>query len=187
MDHAADFDAFYVSVAPRLVGQLFLLTGDREEARDCVQEALERAWLRWGQVGAMDEPEAWVRTVARRLAVSRWRKVRNAGVAWSRRNHGVGEHADHGNASTKRMALVGALQQLPAEQRTAIVLHHLCDLDVATVAGETASSVSAVKSRLARGRRVLAELLSPDEVSHVAVNADEVDTARSCDDEARTR
>lgn len=154
--HEEDFDAFYASAVHRLTGQLFLIVGDREEARDCVQEAFERAWLRWDTVRDADAPEAWVRTVARRLAVSRWRKVRNAATAWQR--HGGGEGApDAGSAD--RVALVAALQRLPEVQRTAIVLHHLCDLDVAAVAQETGSTPSGVKSRLARGRRRLAELL----------------------------
>lgn len=153
-----DFDAFYASTVHRLSGQLFLMIGDREEARDCVQEAFERAWLRWDTVRHADAPEAWVRTVARRLSVSRWRKVRNATTAWQRHS-GVDQQSGPDTGSADRVALVAALKQLPPPQRTAIVLHHLCDLDVAAVAHETGSSVPAVKSRLSRGRNKLAEIL----------------------------
>ncbi len=156
--HEDDFDVFNASTVHRLSGQLFLMIGDREEARDCVQEAFERAWLRWDTVRHADAPEAWVRTVARWLAVSRWRKVRNAATAWQRHGSGLDE-AGHEAASPDRAALVAALQQLPDVQRTAIVLHHLCDLDVAAVAAETGSTPSAVKSRLSRGRQKLAEIL----------------------------
>lgn len=154
----ADFDAFYTSCAHRLTGQLYLLTGSRAEAEDCVQEAFERAWLRWGQVSQADSPEAWVRTVARRLAVSRWRRTRNAMTAWGRRAV-PDELEGHDESSSDRVALVDALQQLPDSQRTAIVLHHLCDLDVAAVSRETGQSLSAVKSQLSRGRQRLADLL----------------------------
>jgi RNA polymerase sigma-70 factor, ECF subfamily len=44
---ARGFDEFYAATAPRLVGQLFLLTRDMAEAQDCVQEAYSRAWQRW--------------------------------------------------------------------------------------------------------------------------------------------
>ncbi len=158
-----DFDAFYNGSVNKLAGQLYLVTGDREEARDCVQEAFERAWLRWDTVRHADAPEAWVRTVARRLAVSRWRKARNALTAWQRESGGSEDGfvrgGDPGAGSTDRLALVAALQQLPVAQRTAIVLHHLCDLDVNAVAAETGATASAVKSQLARGRRTLAGLL----------------------------
>ncbi len=157
--HEDDFDTFYSSTVHRLTGQLYLVIGDREEARDCVQEAFERAWLRWDTVRHADAPEAWVRTVARRLAVSRWRKVRNAATAWQRHGTRSGPPDGDDAGSPDRVALVAALQQVPEVQRTAIVLHHLCDLDVAAVAVETDSTPSAVKSRLSRGRARLAELL----------------------------
>ena len=86
-EDAADFDAFYLGLVRPLVRQTFLLAGDLSEAEDVVAEAFERAWLRWPTVRELDSPEAWVRTVARRLAVSRWRKVRTAAVAWGR--HGA--------------------------------------------------------------------------------------------------
>ncbi|MYR91470.1 SigE family RNA polymerase sigma factor, partial [Streptomyces sp. SID685] len=44
-------------------------------------------------------------------------------------------------------------------QRSAMVLHHMCDLSIEQVAAETGASVSAVKSRLARGRTALAARL----------------------------
>ena len=129
-DPEAEFDAFYAVSAPRVMRQLLALTGDQSEAEDVVQEAFARAWLRWPTVRDAESPEAWVRTVARRLAVSRWRRVRNASVAWVRHGPPIGPAqvgADH-------VALVSALAQLPEAQRVAIVLHHLADLPVAQVA-----------------------------------------------------
>lgn len=76
--HAAEFDALCLGTSRRLVRELFLLTGDLAEAEDVVGAAFEQAWLRWATVRELDSPEAWVRTVARRLALSRWRRVRTA-------------------------------------------------------------------------------------------------------------
>ena len=153
---SGDFDVFFAATAARLQGQLYLLTGDREEARDCVQEAFERAWLRWPEVSALAAPEAWVRTVARRLAVSRWRRARHSAAAWLHRHHAS---ETSGPPSEDHIELVRALQHLPNAQREAHVLHHLCDLDVAAVADETGTNINTVKSRLARGRAALAEAL----------------------------
>jgi RNA polymerase sigma-70 factor (ECF subfamily) len=155
-DLAAEFDAFYAVSATRIVRQMVLLTGDTAEAEDVTQEAFERAWTRWSLVRDAASPEAWVRTVARRLAVSRWRRIRNATVAW--RRHGPATEppelgADH-------VVLIAALAALPEAQRVAIVLHHLADLPVAQVAQETGLSVSAVKQQLVRGRAALADSLT---------------------------
>ncbi|MFF9058903.1 SigE family RNA polymerase sigma factor [Streptomyces sp. NPDC101213] len=151
-----EFDAFYASAFPRLTGQLYAFTGDHGEAQDVVQEAFVRAWARRRRFLADSAPEAWIRTVAMRLAVSRWRRSRR----WLElvRRTPPPEPApgpDPGNA-----ALVAALRELPEAQRRAIVLHHLCDLSVEQVASETRAPVGTVKARLARGRAKLAKRLA---------------------------
>ena len=152
---AATFDAFYSASFPRLVGQLYAMCGDFSEAQDCVQEAFVRAWDRQRQLDGVQSPEAWVRTVAWRLAVSRWRRARRA-LTFAERSRAQtplpGPDVDH-------TVLVSALRQIPEEQRRAIVLHHLCDLPVADVAAETRVPVGTVKARLSRGRAALADLL----------------------------
>lgn len=158
---AADFDAFYVATSPRLVRQVYLMVGSLPEAEDVAHEAYERAWLHWRKVAELDSPEAWVRTVARRLAVSRWRRTRNAATAWRRRADG--DTSDP--PSDDHLALVAALRQLPERQRVAIVLHHLADLTVEQVAAETGASSSAVKAQLVRGRTALAELLGSSDLT----------------------
>ena len=160
-DAAAEFDQFYAGTATRVLRQMALLTGDLAEAEDVTQEAFERAWLRWSTVRDSGSPEAWVRTVARRLAVSRWRRLRNASTAWLRR----GPTPDTPALDPERVALMTALGQLPPAQRVAIVLHHLADLPVEQVAQETGATVSAVKQRLVRGRAELAVLLADDQLA----------------------
>lgn len=157
----ADFDAFYAATSSRLVRQIYLLVGDLAEAEDVVHEAYERAWRQWGRVVELDSPEAWIRTVARRLAISRWRRARNATTAWRRR---AGE-ATAPAPSPDHVALVTALRRLPEAQRVAVILHHLADLTVEQVALETGSTPSTVKTRLVRGRAVLAELLATSDTA----------------------
>jgi len=154
----ADFDVFYRTTRHRVVTTLYALTGDLGTAQDAAQEAYARAWQRWSQLADYDDPEAWVRTVARRICLSAWRKARNGYKAY--RRHGTAPPA--GAPGDDTMALVAALRRLPTEQRVAIALHHLLDLPVAEVARETGTSVSTVKSRLARGRRTLSALLAED-------------------------
>jgi DNA-directed RNA polymerase specialized sigma24 family protein len=67
-----------VATHRRIVGQVYAMTGSLHEAEDCVQEAYARAWQQWARLSAEHgHPEAWVRTVATRLAVSSWRKAVN--------------------------------------------------------------------------------------------------------------
>lgn len=153
---AESFDAFYTGAFATLVGQLYAMTGNHAEAQDCVQEAFVRAWDHRERLDHAEAPEAWVRTVAWRLAVSRWRRARLALRPPDRARGAATTVPEPGIAHT---ALVQALRRIPAEQRRAIVLHHLCDLCVAEVAAETGSPVGTVKARLSRGRAALAALL----------------------------
>jgi RNA polymerase sigma-70 factor (ECF subfamily) len=157
------FDAFYRTSRQRLFDCLYALTGDRAEAQDAVHEAYARAWQRWSRVADYADPEAWVRTVARRIAISRWRRARNRLVAHRR----IGEPPPLPGPGPDSVVLVGALARIPPAQRTAIVLHHLVGLPVAEVAAETGVPVGTVKARLSRGRRALADLLGIPEDAHV--------------------
>jgi RNA polymerase sigma-70 factor (ECF subfamily) len=145
----------YEASAPRLVTQLYGLTGDFAEAQDAVQEAFARALARPGRLRGVDNPEAWLRTVAMNIARSRHRRrALFDRLARSGRLNPVGAPP---SISPDRVALVAALQRLPRKVREAIVLHYIADLPVAEVAAVLGCSIEAVKTRLARGRRALAE------------------------------
>jgi RNA polymerase sigma-70 factor (ECF subfamily) len=168
---AEEFDDFYAAAFQRLVGQLYAMIGDRDEAQECVQEAFVKAWSHRKQLDRARAPEAWVRTTAYRLAVSRWRRT-----VRSRRDpdRALQATAERGGPSEDRVALVEALRQLPEAQRRALVLHHVCDLSVADVAAELGVPEGTVKARLSRGRAALLALLGdnpqnglPEGASHV--------------------
>lgn len=160
------FDAFYAGSFTRVVGQVYAMCGDLAEAQDCTQEAFVRAWARRRQLEQAESPEAWVRTVAWRLAVSRWRRARLA-LRPADRSKGVPIAAP--GPDIAHTALITALRQISPDQRRAIVLYHLCDRSVAEIAAETGVQPGTVKARLSRGRTALATLLgdsSEEENSH---------------------
>jgi RNA polymerase sigma-70 factor (ECF subfamily) len=153
-----DFDAFYRGSRQRVLSCVYLVTGDLGEAQDAVQEAFVKAWQRWSSICRYDEPEAWVRLVACRIATSRWRSMRSRARAYVR--HGVEE--EFAGPDTNTVDVVAALKRLPEDQRTVLALHYLVGLPVAEVALETGAPIGTVKSRLSRGRRALAEVLALD-------------------------
>jgi RNA polymerase sigma-70 factor (ECF subfamily) len=164
---AESFDAFYLGSRQRTLRTVYAMTGDLGDAQDLVQEAYARAWQRWSTVSTYDDPEAWVRTVAWRLAASRFRKARN-GVAALLRH---GPPAPAPGPDPENLDLVSALRQLPDAQRRAIVLHHLGGRSVAEVARETGAPEGTVKARLARGRAALAELMTEQPATPEAPHA----------------
>jgi len=150
-----EFTEFYAASFRRLVGQLYAMTGNSAEAEDAVQEAFVRAWAHRAKLEASASPEAWVRSTAWRIAVSRWHRARRGRLLARSQPP---PPADNG-PSPDRIALVDALRKLPAEQRRAVVLYHLCDRTVAEIAAETGAPIGTVKARLARGRAALAAQL----------------------------
>jgi RNA polymerase sigma-70 factor (ECF subfamily) len=159
MAGATSFDEFYLATRGVVLRQLTAMTLDPELAADTVQEAYTRAWQRWSRVSAMDDPVAWVRTVAWRLAVSQFRKravarrllpkVTTSAVAPE-------VEPDVG------LDVAAALRALSPEHRRVLVLHEMAGMSVRELAAETGVPEGTVKSRLSRARRQLGALLGTD-------------------------
>lgn len=156
MRDSDQFDEFYTAAVGRISGYVYALTGERGETEDVVQEAFGRAWQHWHRVSEYGDPEAWVRTVAYRIQVSRWRRV--AAGFKAHRKHGVAPNLPE--LSVDYVAIVTALRAIPATQRRAVVLHYLVGLSIEEIAQETGAAPGTVKSQLARARTRLAALLS---------------------------
>ncbi|MGH3504227.1 MAG: RNA polymerase sigma factor [Nocardioidaceae bacterium] len=151
------YDASY----QRLVVQMLALCGDQVEAEDAVQEAFVKAIGSSARFAALDNPEAWLRTVAMNQLRNKWRRVK----VWHRimpkvpgPMHTVGLTPDH-------VAVVTALAQIPTALREVVALHHIADLPTAEVARSLGIPEGTVKTRLVKGRALLAELLDEHEES----------------------
>lgn len=134
------------------------MTADPELAKDVLSDAYARAWQRWPRVGAMDNPAAWVRTVAWRLAVSQHRRSTVANRVLRMLRGGATQSVDRADETLDVQA---ALRGLSAEHRRVLVLHDMCGMTLDQVAVETAVPVGTVKSRLSRARAAMAASLGP--------------------------
>lgn len=155
-----DMDELYAAAYRRLVMQLFAICGDLADAEDAVQEAFVTAVRKRRELEGVDNPEAWVRTVALNRLRSGWR---HRAVVRKYQSAVPGPQTDPGVLSD-HVAIVTALSRLDPSQREVVVLHHLADLSTAEIAAELGIPEGTVKSRLSRGRVRLAELLDEKEV-----------------------
>src|SRR5947209_14420168 len=81
------FEAFFELERAKLFGALILLTRDRHEAEELMQDAFLRVLERWDRVASMDDPPGYLyrtamnlfRSRRRRLAVAVRRAVRPGG------------------------------------------------------------------------------------------------------------
>ena len=72
------FEEFVAASSAALFRTAWLLTGDRQDAQDLVQSALERACRHWGRVAAAEQPEAYVRRILVNSVRDRWFARRRA-------------------------------------------------------------------------------------------------------------
>ena len=146
------YDASY----RRLVVQLFALTADLADAEDAVQEAFVRALGKGRRFTELDNPEAWLRTVALNHVRNRWR---HAEVVRRLRTKVPGP-TPACEIGPEHVALVEALATLDRPHRIVVVLHYLADRSIADIAAELDIPPGTVKTRLSRSRELLAPLLS---------------------------
>lgn len=153
----------------RMVFQLALhLLGDRDEALDLCQEVFLRVFRTLGGFRGQSQLRTWIYRIAVNQARNRqrfWRRRR-------RKDHqSLDQHLmEHGELTQpgdavspdrmlarKEMAarLWRALDALPFEQRTAIVLREIDGLSYDEIAFSLDVAVGTVKSRLTRARQAL--------------------------------
>lgn len=141
----------------RLTAQLYAFTNDLAEAQDAVQEAFARALARPAALADVQNPEAWLRTVAINVARRRWRR-RHVLDTILLRDRPTARLVQPG-PEPDQADLRAALSLIPRPFREVVVLHYLGDLSVDEVARTLDIPVGTVKSRLSRGRAALANRL----------------------------
>jgi RNA polymerase sigma-70 factor (ECF subfamily) len=151
-----EFDDLFVRHFPGLVRALTVVSGNREVAADCVQEAFVRAHLRWDRVSRLDQPVAWIRRVALNLARDLHRRQVRGDRAHLQLMADLDDEIEPPEPPTDLAAL---LAELPLRQREALALHYVEGLSVAEVGDAMGITEGAVKFHLHQGRERLRPIL----------------------------
>lgn len=134
-------------------------------AEELAQEALLVACRRWGMVGGLDEPLAWIHRVGVNQANSWFRRARAERRAYAR-VAGGGGHRDPDTAD--RVAVREALAALSPKQREAVLLRYYLGLSAEQAARATGSTPGAVRGLTHRAVRVLRTVLDVTEPEETA-------------------
>ena len=131
------------------------------DADDLVQDTLERAISRWHQRRSDGETRTWLFTILHNLAVNHLRRAARRGREVPLDDAG---ESDVGVPSTQEDALrrddiLGAVGQLPDDQRSVLLLVSIEDVTYAEAARILDIPIGTVMSRLARARARLLKLL----------------------------
>ena len=139
------------------------LMRDDDDARDVVQDACLRALKAFGQLRGGNE-RAWLLTIVRNVAFT----FLHSRKPTAELNEDVHEPADAGEfdppvvleRAIDAERVRAAIDQLPPELRSAIVLREMEGLSYKQIAEVSGVPIGTVMSRLSRGRERLAEFLS---------------------------
>ena len=167
-----------------LVAYCYRMVGSFHEAEDLVQETMLRAWKARERY---DASRASVRTWLYRIATNvcltalegRARRPLPSGLGAPSEDPGApltpafdipwlqpfpDARYDVEARADLRLALVAAMQLLPARQRAVLVLREVLEFSAAEVAEQLGTTVAAVNSSLQRARAAVAEAGDPGEV-----------------------
>ncbi len=153
---APSFDDTFRRCFGPMVRSLSVAAGDREVAADCVQDAFERAFVRWRRVSRLEDPVGWIRHVAVNRMRDHFRKVERGGRAVRRLGGRQGLVTE---APPEPSELGALLAHLPPQQRIAAALFYVDDLSVNEVAHAMGLSDGAVKYHLHAARGTLRSAL----------------------------
>ncbi|MCI3270531.1 sigma-70 family RNA polymerase sigma factor [Streptomyces cylindrosporus] len=171
-----------------LVAYCYRMTGSFHEAEDLVQETMLRAWKARERY---DSSRASVRTWLYRIATNvcltalegRARRPLPSGLGAPSEDPGApltpafdipwlqpfpDARHDVEARGDLRLALVAAMQVLPARQRAVLVLREVLEFSAAEVAEQLGTTVASVNSALQRARVAVAGVGDPGEVAEPA-------------------
>jgi RNA polymerase sigma-70 factor (sigma-E family) len=147
------FDDFVVARGHSLTKLAHLLSHDRGEAEDLVQDTLASAYARWHKVERAEYPEAYVRRMMVNRHISLWRRHRGR----VQLRHVLPERSlpDPSATSDLSLALRDIVRTLPAKQRAAVVLRYYADYADADIADALGCSEATVRSQISRALTTL--------------------------------
>jgi RNA polymerase sigma-70 factor (ECF subfamily) len=159
---SVDWEVLYGRHVRDVNRYLLGLTRDPDDAADLTAEVFERA-LQASARGAfpVDRALPWLLLVARRLAISRWRRARRLAIAIRRLPLRLG-HSTEQDRSEFLLWLDAITTVLSQRQREVLLLRYqvdLADSEIAEILGITESGVRSLVARAAASLRAHEELL----------------------------
>lgn len=158
------FDAFYSRTLPMVRGHLSALTVDRSATNDLVQEVYLQMHRSRRTYDRSRPVRPWIAGITRHVWLMHKREFLRRRLPES---PGLDESLDIAvlpdpDGFADRDALARALAAIPADQREALVLHHVYGFTFREIAQTTGCSEGAARIRASRGAAETRRLLSAE-------------------------
>ena len=165
---ARAFDELMTAHERRMYAVAMRMCGNREDAQDCLQEAMIRVYRAIGGFKAQSSFSTWVYRVTMNTCLDELRRRK------SRPNTSLDGLLDSGWAPTDgrdtpeqhavrmeaRRSISAYINELPEDMRAAIVLRDVQGMSYEDIAAALDANIGTIKSRISRGREKLREKIA---------------------------
>lgn len=158
-EHPPDWANFYLENRRALLACATAWCGNVDDAADLIQEAILR------QLGRKEVPEnarAFVLRCIRNLAIDRRRAAKSAEPLTVDAAAAIADTTIDLDARGVREHLIFAVEQLPIQQREAVLLRAVAGLTIAETAAVLDKPAGSIASAYARGIEELQRILNPE-------------------------
>lgn len=162
-----DFEEVVARYDKRLFNVMYGLTGNYHDALDLTEEAFIRAMKAYPRFRGDADPFTWLYRIALNVLKKRYKKNARRAELW--REHQTKDPspssetrtAEHAVLEEERaLAVRQAIAQLPTAFRETITLRYIDEMSYEEISAAAGCSIGTVKSRISRGKALLADLLA---------------------------
>lgn len=158
----AEFLALYEPLHEQFARYCKAVAGEEQQARDLINETLLKAFEGFEKIRKKESFLYYLFGTAKRIWSNQNRRNKfwhNGEMSELGSQHFVQQN-DNPEMNTDTHFLYRAMEQLPDEQREALVLFEILGFSLKEIQAIQKTGLSAVKARLARGRKKLESLLA---------------------------
>jgi len=158
-DTGPEFEDFFRAESATLFRRLWLITGNRAEAEDIMQDAFLRMWARWGQIGAVQDPTAYLYRTAMNVFRGRYRRA----ILAARRIVTSGPAEDDFERADDRQVVRRTLSTLSPRQRAALVLTEMLGYSSEEAGRALGVKAATVRALAHQGRAAFTRAMGVDD------------------------
>jgi RNA polymerase sigma-70 factor (sigma-E family) len=162
----ADYENFVRAHLPRLLRYATMLTGEREQAADLVQDVLVKVYRRWSRISGLDRPDRYVVRMVTNGYLS-WRRSRWARLIATGDLPDEARADDFASEHALREDMWQRLARLPRRQRAVVVLRYYEQWDDSEIAGLLGCAQATVRAHAHRALTTLRTGLAVEQLAKV--------------------
>jgi RNA polymerase sigma factor (sigma-70 family) len=160
------FEELFLAQFRSVARTVRFVVNDARVAEEITQDAFVQLYRHWGKVADYDRPDLWVRRVAIRQAQRERHRI------WQRpvlelRSVDPATHTSTASPAERHDDVLGAVRELPPQQRAVVVLFYFEDRPMPEIAEIVGCSVSTGWSHLHNARKRLASVLGEEVTDNV--------------------